>query len=67
MAMAVAIEVPHGPIVERSFQVYAINSKQLDPFRDRFTVAGAKDDRCDAHVLGGWATLALLPASTRDH
>ena len=52
---AVAIEVPHGPIVEtlleRGFQVYAVNPKQLDRFRDRFTVAGAKDDRRDAHVL----------------
>ena len=55
-AMAVAIEVPHGPIVEtlleRGFQVYAVNPKQLDRFRDRFTVAGAKDDRRDAHFLG---------------
>ena len=55
-AIAVAIEVPHGPIVEalleRGFRVYAINPKQLDRFRDRFTVAGAKDDRRDAHVLG---------------
>ncbi|MBV8118975.1 MAG: IS110 family transposase [Alphaproteobacteria bacterium] len=54
--IAVAIEVPHGPIVEmlleRGFQVYAINPKQLDRFRDRFTVAGAKDDRRDARVLG---------------
>jgi hypothetical protein len=45
-AIAVAIEVPHGPIVEtlleRGFPVYAINPKQLDRFRDRFTVAGAK-------------------------
>jgi transposase len=53
-AIAVAIEVPHGPIVEtlleRGFQVYAINPKQLDRFRDRFTVAGAKDDRRDARV-----------------
>src|ERR1700720_3946143 len=32
--------------------VYGINPKQLDRFRDRFTVAGAKDDRRDAHVLG---------------
>lgn len=52
---AVAIEVPHGPIVEalleRGFHVYAVNPKQLDRFRDRFTVAGAKDDRRDAHVL----------------
>jgi transposase len=53
--IAAAIEVPHGPIVEalleRGFQVYAVNPKQLDRFRDRFTVAGAKDDRRDAHVL----------------
>ena len=32
--------------------VYGINPKQLDRFRDRFTVAGAKDDRRDAQVLG---------------
>jgi transposase len=53
--IAGAIEVPHGPIVEtlleRGFAVYAVNPKQLDRFRDRFTVAGAKDDRRDAHVL----------------
>jgi transposase len=54
--IAVAIEVPHGPVVEalleRGFLVHAINPKQLDRFRDRFTVAGAKDDSRDAHVLG---------------
>lgn len=54
--IAVAIETSHGPVVEvlleRGFQVYAINPKQLDRFRDRFTVAGAKDDGRDAHVLG---------------
>jgi transposase len=53
--IAVAIEVPHGPVVEtlmgRGFTVYAINPKQLDRFRDRFTLAGAKDDRLDAHVM----------------
>ena len=52
----VAIEVPHGPIVEtlleRGFNVYAINPKQLDRFRDRFSPAGAKDDSRDAEVLG---------------
>jgi len=51
----VAIETPHGPIVEalleRGFVVYSINPKQLDRFRDRFTVAGAKDDSRDADVL----------------
>jgi transposase len=54
-ALDVAIEVPHGPVVEtlleRGIQVHAINPKQLDRFRDRFTVAGAKDDRRDAYVL----------------
>ena len=51
----VAIETPHGPIVEalleRGFNVYSINPIQLDRFRDRFTVAGAKDDSRDADVL----------------
>lgn len=54
-AIAVAIEVPHGPVVEtlleRGFPVFAINPKQLDRFRDRFSVSGAKDDRRDGHVL----------------
>ncbi|MCY4675112.1 MAG: IS110 family transposase [Bacteroidetes bacterium] len=53
--IAVAIEVPHGPVVdcfmEHGFQVFAINPKQLDRFRDRFSPAGAKDDRRDARVL----------------
>jgi len=51
----VAIETPQGPIVEalleRGFNVYSVNPKQLDRFRDRFTVAGAKDDSRDADVL----------------
>jgi hypothetical protein len=54
--IAVAIETPHGPVVEmlldHAFLVFAINPKQLDRFRDRFTVAGAKDDSRDARVLG---------------
>jgi transposase len=52
---AVAIEIPRGAIVEtlveRGFAVFAINPKQLDRFRDRYAVAGAKDDRRDAFVL----------------
>ena len=55
-AVCVAIEVPHGPVVEslmeRGFRVHAINPKQLDRFRDRFSPAGAKDDSRDAQVLG---------------
>jgi transposase len=51
----VAIEVPHGPVVEslmeRGFRVHSINPKQLDRFRDRFSLAGAKDDSCDAAAL----------------
>jgi transposase len=53
--MLIGIEVPHGPVVEslleRGFQVYAINPKQLDRFRDRYSMAGAKDDQRDAWVL----------------
>ena len=53
--VAIAIEIPRGPVVEalveRGFHLYAINPKQLDRFRDRHTVAGAKDDRRDAFVL----------------
>jgi transposase len=53
-SVAVAIEVPHGPVVDalqdRGFAVYAINPKQLDRLRDRFSVAGAKDDRRDARI-----------------
>jgi hypothetical protein len=47
--------MPHGPIVEtlleRGFNVYSINPKQLDRFRDRFSPAGAKDDSREAEVL----------------
>lgn len=53
--IAVAIEMPHGPVVEmlleHGFIVFAINPRQLDRFRDRFTVIAAKDDSRDAFVL----------------
>lgn len=53
--VAIGIEVPRGALVElcveRGLAVYAINPKQVDRFRDRFTVAGAKDDPRDAHVI----------------
>ena len=53
--VAVAIEVPHGAVVdvllERGCHVFALNPRQMDRFRDRYTVAGAKDDRRDARVL----------------
>jgi transposase len=54
-ALAAAIEIPRGAIVEtlleHGFAVFAINPKQLDRFRDRYSPAGAKDDRRDAFVL----------------
>ena len=54
-AIAIGIETPRGVLVdtliELGFCVFALNPKQLDRFRDRFTVAGAKDDAEDAHVL----------------
>jgi transposase len=53
--IAVAIEVPRGPVVDTLLEcgvhVFSLNPKQLDRFRDRHTVAGAKDDRRDAWVL----------------
>ena len=53
--IAVAIETPRGPVVEACLEhkhpVFAVNPKQLDRFRDRHSVAGAKDDDRDAFVL----------------
>lgn len=54
-AVAVGLETPRGvlvdTVIEQGFAVFALNPKQLDRFRDRFTAAGAKDDRRDAHVV----------------
>jgi transposase len=54
-AVAIAIEVAWGALVEtlveNGFTLFSINPKQVDRFRDRFTVAGAKDDSRDALVL----------------
>jgi transposase len=53
--IAVGIEMTRGVLVEtvleQGFRVFAVNPKQLDRFRDRFSAGGAKDDRRDAHVL----------------
>ncbi len=53
--IAIAAETPRGSLVEsgleRGHPVFSINPKQLDRFRDRFSVAGAKDDYRDALVL----------------
>jgi transposase len=54
-SIAVALETPDSGVVEmfleRGARVFSINPKQLDRFRDRHSVAGAKDDRLDAWVL----------------
>ena len=56
--IAVAIEVPHGPVVEtlleRGFRVHSINPKQLDRFRDRFSPSGAPRTTVATH--GCWRT-----------
>ena len=53
--IAVAIEKPHGAVVETlldsGIAVFSINPKQVDRFRDRHSMSGAKDDRHDAFVL----------------
>ena len=53
--VCVAIETRRLVLVEalvaRGFKVFTINPKQSERFRDRFSVAGAKDDRFDARVL----------------
>jgi transposase len=69
--IAVAIETPRGAVVDTLLDlgchVFAVNPKQLDRFRDRHTVAGAKDDRRDAFVAAdalrtdGWAFRRLAP------
>jgi transposase len=51
----VALEDRNNVVVDgllaRGFAVFTANPKQIDRFRDRETVAGAKDDRRDASVL----------------
>lgn len=53
--VAIGIETPHGAVVEtlveRGFAVFSLNPKQMDRFRDRHSVSGAKDDRRDAYVI----------------
>lgn len=53
--VAIALETTRGAVVEalveREFVVYSLNPKQMDRFRDRHTVPGAKDDSRDAFVI----------------
>lgn len=66
-AVAVALETPHGPVVEglleHRYAVFSINPRQVDRFRDRFTNAGAKNDAFDAHVMA--SSLRTDPAAFR--
>jgi transposase len=45
--MAAVVEV----LLEHGFEVFSINPKQLDRFRDHYFPAGTKDDSRDAFVL----------------
>jgi transposase len=51
----VGVESRHAAVVDAllglGFRVFSINPKQVDRFRERGSVAGAKDDRRDARVL----------------
>jgi transposase len=53
--VAIGIEIPRGALVEtlveRRFAVCSLNPKQMDRFRHRHRVAGAKDDRRAAFVI----------------
>ena len=54
--LAVAIETPHGPVVEglllAGFAVFAIGPAQIRGSRRRYVSSGAKDDPRDAWMLG---------------
>ena len=52
--LRVALEMPRAAVLdaflERGVATFSLNPKQLDRFRDRHTVAGAKDDDLDAYM-----------------
>ncbi|MFI5091556.1 MAG: transposase [Terriglobales bacterium] len=54
--MRIGIERPDCPVVDvlldAGFTVFTLNPKQMDRFRDRYSPAGAKDDRRDCFVGG---------------
>lgn len=54
--VAVGLERPDGLVVSyllaTGFDVFYLNPKQADRFRDRHSPAGNKDDNLDAYVLG---------------
>ncbi len=56
--VAIGIEVAWGALVETlvegGFTVFSINPKQVDRFRDRFTVAGALEQKTMRGTLWSW-------------
>ena len=64
--VAIAIETPRGALVdllvERGFAVYAINPKQLDRFRDRFTL-GRRQGRSARRAE--WRPMRCAPTARR--
>ena len=54
-SIGVALEVPHGAVVDglldRGFATFAVNPKQADRARELLTLSGAKDDPRDAEGL----------------
>src|SRR5690349_23438670 len=67
--IAVAIETPHGPVVEmlleHGFVVFAINPKQLDRFRDRLD---RKSTRLNSsHVEISYAVFCLKKKKKKKH
>jgi transposase len=53
----VALETAHGLLVHEllrhGYQVYVINPKAVDRYKDRHRSSGTKDDRLDARALSG--------------
>ena len=62
-SIGVALEVPHGAVVdgllERGFATFAVNPKQADRGRQLLVLSGAKDDPRDAEGLA--LLLRLVP------
>jgi transposase len=53
--VAVGIETDRGPwvqaLIASGYQVFAINPRQVNRFKDRYGTSGAKSDKGDAHAL----------------
>lgn len=54
--VAIGAESPHGALMEagceRGFAMFHINPRQVERFRDRRSMSGAKDDDRDSEVIG---------------